>query len=287
MFSPVARRIGVAFVALAVAMPAFAAPIAPAPLGSLDQQANVTPGPLQGVGIEQHLGQSLPLDATFVDDEGKQVRIGDYFGPDKKPAVLAMAYFECPMLCTLVLNGMIKALRPLTFSAASEFDVIVISINPKETPELARQKKAAYVENYGRKGSEGGFHFLTGEEAQIRAVADAVGFHYKFVPATGEYAHAASIYVLTSLGQLSRYFFGVEFSSRDLKLAFVEAADSKIGGLAEQLMLYCYRYDPATGKYSASILALVRLGGIATLLSLAGFIGLSRWRETHPSTSRS
>jgi protein SCO1/2 len=287
MFAPLARRFGSVLAMLALAMPATAAPIAPAPLGSLDQQANVTPGQLVGVGIEQHLGQSLPLDATFVDDEGKQVRIGDYFGPGKKPAVLAMAYFECPMLCTLVLNGMIKALRPLSFSAGKEFDVIVVSIDPKETPELARQKKASYVANYGREGTAAGFHFLTGEEKQIRAVADAVGFHYKYQPESGQFAHAASIYVLTDLGQLSRYFFGVEFSSRDLNLAFVEAADNKIGGLAEQLMLYCYRYDPSTGKYSASVLALVRLGGIATLLSLAGFIGLSRWRETHPSTSRS
>jgi protein SCO1/2 len=290
MRAPLSRcavRAACAVIALAFAIDASAAPIAPAPLGSLDRQASATPGPLQGVTIEQHLGQSVPLDASFTDDEGKAVRLGDYFGAGRKPAVLALAYFECPMLCTLVLNGMIKALRPLSFDAGKDFDVVVISIDPKEKWELARQKKAAYVANYGREGTAAGFHFLTGDEKAIRSVADAVGFRYQYVEATGEFAHAASIYVLTSLGQLSRYFFGVEFSSRDLKLAFVEAADSKIGGLAEQLMLFCYRYDPSTGKYSASVLALVRLGGIATLLFLAGYIGVSRWRETHPSPSRS
>jgi protein SCO1/2 len=264
-----------------------AAAIAPAPLGSLDQQASFKPGPLEGVGIEQHLGRSLPLDATFADETGKQVRLGEYFGPGKKPAILAMAYFECPTLCTLVLNGMVKALRPLKFDAGRDFDVIVISIDPKEGPDLARQKKQAYVESYGKAGTEGAFHFLTGDEKSIRSVADAIGFKYQFIPETGQFAHAASVFVLTSVGTLSRYLFGVEFSSRDLQLAFVEAADNRIGGLSEQLMLFCYRYDPTTGKYSASVIALVRLGGIATILFLAGYIGLARWRETHPSPSRS
>lgn len=271
-----------ALVAMSPAL-APAAAIAPAPLGSLDQQASVKPGPLEGVAIEQHLGASLPLDAVFRDEEGKQVRIGDFFGPGKKPAVLAMAYFECPMLCTLVLNGLVKSLRPMSFTAGNEFDVIVISIDPKETPELAKAKKAVYLESYARRGEGGGFHFLTGEEASIKKVADAVGFQYRYLPESGEFAHAASIYVLTPLAQISRYFFGVEFSSRDLRLALVEAADGRIGGYVDQLMLFCYRYDPAAGKYSAEALAVVRLGGLVTALSLAGFIGLSRWRESHPS----
>jgi len=282
-----ARRFCPVIVAVAFAATATAAPIAPAPLGSLDQQASVKPGPLEGVGIDQRLGEKLPAGAAFHDDEGKLVHIGDYFGPGKKPAVLAMAYYECPMLCTLVLNGMVKALRPISANVGEDFDVIVISINPKDTTQLAHDKKDSYVKSYGRPGSEKGFHFLTGEEADIRSVADAIGFHYKYVPATGEYAHAASIYVLTELGVVSRYFFGVEFSSRDLQLAFAEASDNKIGGLAEQLMLYCYRYDPSTGKYSMQVLALVRLAGLATVLSLAGYIGVSRWRETHVPTSRS
>jgi len=287
MRATVARRFGTALLVAAFATNAAAAAIAPAPLGSLGGQASVTPGPLEGVGIEQHLGRSLPLNAVFRDEDGKQVRVGDYFGLGKKPAVLAMAYFECPMLCTLVLNGMVKALRPLSFTAGTDFDVIVISIDPKETPELAKEKKAVYLENYSREGDGSGFHFLTGDEAAINSVADAVGFKYRYMPETGEYAHAGSIYVLTPLGQLSKYFFGVEFSSRDLRLAFVEAADGKIGGVVEQLMLFCYRYDPASGKYSVEALTAVRLGGVLTALALAGFIGLSQWRETRRLSTRS
>jgi protein SCO1/2 len=283
----VASRLGAALLVASVATVSPAAQIAPAPLGSLNQQASATPGPLQGVGIEQHLGRSLPLDAKFRDEEGREVRLGDYFGPGKKPAVMAMAYFECPMLCTLVLNGMVKALRPLSFTAGNEYDVIAISIDPKDTPELAKKKKEAYLESYARRGDGSGFHFLTGTEDSIRVVADAIGFQYRYIPETGEFAHAASIYVVTPLGQLSRYFFGVEFSSRDLRLAFVEAAEGKIGGVVEQLMLFCYRYDPHAGRYSAQAMAAVRLGGILTVMSLAGFIGLSRWRESRRPPTRS
>jgi len=287
MRSIVASWVGSALVVTTLATSASAAAIAPAPLGSFDQQASVTPGPLEGVGIEQHLGQSLPLDAVFRDDQGKEVRLGDYFGPGKKPVVLALAYFECPMLCTLVLNGMVKSIRPMSFTAGSEYDVIAISIDPKDTPELAREKKAAYIESYARKGDGSGFHFLTGDEKSIRRVADAVGFKYRYVPESGEFAHAASIYIVTPLGLLSRYFFGVEFSTRDLRLALVEATEGKIGGLVDQLMLFCYRYDPAAGKYSAQAMAVVRLGGLMTALSLAAFIGLSQWREARRPSIRS
>jgi protein SCO1/2 len=287
MRASVSRCLGSALLVASLATTSAAAPIAPAPLGSTNQQASATPGPLEGVGIEQHLGRSLPLDAVFLDEDGREVRLGDYFGPGRKPAVLALAYFECPMLCTLVLNGLVKALRPLTFTAGDEYEVIAISIDPKETPELAKQKKQAYLESYARRGDGSGFHFLTGKDESIKAVADAVGFKYRYIPESGEFAHAASVYVLTPLGQLSRYFFGVEFSSRDLRLAFVEAAEGKIGGLVEQLMLFCYRYDPHAGKYSAQALAVVRLGGVATIMSLAGFIGLSRWRETRRPSTRS
>ena len=275
----------VALASVAFAATAGAAPIVPAPLGSAGGQASSKPGPLEGVGIEQHLGEQLPLDAAFKDEEGRDVRLGDYFG--KKPVVLVMAYFECPMLCTLVLNGLVKSLRPLGFTAGDEFDVVAISIDPKEGPELAKGKKAAYLEDYERRGSGEGFHFLTGQEADIRAVADALGFSYRYMPETGEYAHAASIYVATPAGLVSHYFFGVEYSSRDLRLALVEAADGKIGNLVDELMLFCYRYDPQAGKYSAVALAVVRLGGVATVLSLAGFIGLSRWRETRRPSTRS
>jgi protein SCO1/2 len=280
---PALRLALASLLAITMASEAPAAAIAPAPLGSLDNQASSTPGPLEGVVIEQHLGASLPLNAVFRDEEGKDVRLSEFFGPGKKPAVLVFAYYECPMLCTLVLNGMIKSLRPLSFTAGNEYQVIAISIDPSESHELARDKKKAYLDSYSRRGDGSGFHFLTGDEKSIRAAADAVGFKYRFVPETGEFAHAASIYVTTPLGQLSRYFFGVEFSSRDLRLALVEAAEGKIGGMVDQLMLFCYRYDPATGKYSAQALAVVRLAGLITALSLAGFIGLSQWRERRAS----
>lgn len=279
--------LGSALVVVSMATTATAAPSAPAALGSLDQQASATPGPLQGVGIEQHLGTSLPLDAVFRDEQGKEVRLGDYFGPGKKPALLVLAYYECPMLCTLVLNGTIKAMRPLALTAGTDYDLIAISIDPTETPELAREKQVAYLESYARKGDTAGFHFLTGSEPSIKAVTQAVGFDYQYMPTTGEFAHAASIYVVTPLGQLSRYFFGVEYSSRDLRLALVEAADQKIGSFVDQLMLFCYRYDPSTGKYSAEALAVVRLGGLATVLLLAGFVGLSQWREARRPSTRS
>jgi protein SCO1/2 len=283
------RSAASAFVAMLVvvgfAAAASAAPITPPPLGSFKEGSNEAPGALEGVGIKQRLGEQLPLDTVFRDEDGREVRIGDYFGD--KPVVLAMAYYECPMLCTLVLNGLVKALRPLGFTAGDEFEVVTISIDPEEGPELARGKKEAYLESYERRGGGDGFHFLTGEEASIRAVADSIGFSYTYLPETGEYAHGAAIYVLTPAGKISHYFFGVEFSSRDLRLALVEAADEHIGNVVDQLMLYCFRYDPTAGKYSAAALAIVRLGGVVTVLSLAGFIGLSRWRETRPPSPRS
>jgi protein SCO1/2 len=239
------------------------------------------------VAVEQRLGAQLPLDATFRDEEGGEVRLSQWFGPGKKPAILVFAYYECPMLCTLVLNGTVKALRPMSFTAGTEFDVIAISIDPTETPELAKAKKEAYLASYERRGDGGGFHFLTGDEAQVRSVADAVGFRYRKDEESGEYAHAASIYVVTPEGRLSRYFFGVEFNSRDLRLALVEAADGKIGGMVEQLMLFCYRYDPHAGKYTAQAMAVVRLGGVATVLALGGFIALSRRREKALPPTRS
>lgn len=266
---------------------AHAGAIAPAPLGSFGKQASATPGPLVDVGIDQRLGTSLPLEAVFRDEQGKQVRLGDYFGPGKKPAVVALAYYECPMLCTLVLNGLVKAIRPISLTAGSDFDVIAISIDPKEGPELAAKKKANYLESYARKGDGTAFHFLTGDEASIKAVTEAVGFRYRPVEGTKEFAHAAAIYVTTPAGVLARYFLGVEYSSRDLRLALVEAAEGKIGNLADQLMLFCYRYDPSAGKYTMEALAAVRLGGLATVVSLAGFIGLNRWRETRRPSPRS
>jgi len=265
------------------ALPGLGEAVAP---GQEQQRAADALAPLQGVGITQRLGESLPMDLVFRDEDGKDVRLGDLFG-HRKPVVMVMAYYECPMLCTLVLNDMVKAFRPMNFSVGTEFDVITVSINPKDTPELARAKKENYLKSYAREGAASGWHFLTGQDPAVHAVADALGFAYRFVPETGEFAHAAGIMVLTPEGRISRYFYGIEYSSRDLRLALVEAADGKIGSLVDEMMLYCFRYDPAVGKYSVVALSIVRLGGILTIIALAGFIGISRIREMRGDRTRS
>jgi protein SCO1/2 len=225
---------------------------------------------LEEIGIEQHLNRLLPEALTFVDDTGKEVRLGDYLGD--KPLVLALVYYECPMLCTLVLNGMVSSLDVLTFDVGQEYDVVAVSIDPGETPELAAAKKAAYVERYGRPGTEDGWHFLTGDEKSIQTLANAVGFSYRYDPETDQYAHAAGIMVVTSEGRLARYFYGVEYSPKDLRFALVEASEGRIGTFVDQVVLYCYRYDPSTGTYTAVINRILKLAGGVTLVGLLGFI---------------
>jgi protein SCO1/2 len=193
--------------------------------------------------------------------------LADLFG--SRPVLLTLVYYECPMLCNLILNGTVRALRTLEFSAGREFDVITVSIDPEETPELAAGKKQEYLANYRRTGAESGWHFLTGREAEIRALADAVGFRYALDPASGEYAHAAGIMVLTPKGQVARYFYGVEYSPRDLKLGFMEAAEERIGSPVDQILLMCFHYNPLTGKYSFAVMSAVRIGGALTVLGIA------------------
>ena len=238
----------------------------------------VVPDALRGIGIDQRLGESVPLDLTFRDEAGEMVRLGSYFGA--RPVVLALVYYECPMLCTLVLNGLVSSLKALSFDAGREFDVVAVSFDPDETPELAAAKKETYLDSYRRPNAAEGFHFLTGDEESIRRLAAAVGFRYRYDPASDEFAHAAGITVLTPSGVIARYFYGVEYAPRDLRLGLIEAADEKIGSHVDQLMLFCFRYDPATGRYSAAVLNLVRLGGILTVLAFAGFVIVARSRES-------
>ncbi|HYC56793.1 MAG TPA: SCO family protein [Candidatus Binatia bacterium] len=282
-----AGLIAAAAVAATLAATAAAAtPFAPVARSKPDAApaSSEAPASLQGVDFQQRLGEQLPLQTRFVDENGNDVMLGDFFG--SKPVVLVMAYYECPMLCTLVLNGTVKAMRPMSFTAGEEFEVVVISIDPTETPELARKKKDVYLDSYERRGNGQGWHFLTGTEESIRAVADAAGYSYRYLPQTGDYAHAAGIVVVTPQGRLARYLYGIEYSSRDLRLALVEAAEEKIGNLVDALMLFCFRYDAAIGKYSTEALAAVRLGGVATVAGLLGFILLSRAREKRtPSRS--
>jgi protein SCO1/2 len=259
---------------LAAAAPLRAQGLAPDDAGD---PAQAKPGLLSKVGIDQHLNQQIPLDLPFTDETGREVRLGEFFG--KRPVVLALVYYECPMLCTQVLNGMVSALGVLTFDVGREFDVIAVSINPKETPGLAAQKKQAYLERYQRPQTAAGWHFLTGKEENIKRLAAAVGFRYAFDEKIQQYAHGAGIEVLTPRGVLSKYFYGIEFSPRDLKFGVMEASEERIGTAIDNALLLCYHYDPATGTYGAAAIGAVRIGGVATLLAIGSFLFVSLRKE--------
>ena len=231
----------------------------------------------QRIGIDQKLGDQLPLDLRFVDSEGNTVHLRDYFG--EKPIILSLVYFDCPMLCTQVINSLLRAMNVLSFGAGTEFDVLTISIDPGETPELAKAKKIEYLKNYrGREGSTG-WHFLTGDQQQIEQLAAAVGFRYEYDEPTDQYIHASGIMVLTPDGKLARYFYGIDYPPRDLRWGLVEAADGAIGNPVDQLLLLCYSYDPMTGKYGLYIRNSLRIGGLATVLALGSFIFVMLRRE--------
>jgi protein SCO1 len=235
--------------------------------------SNQVPAPLNRVGFEQRLNEQLPLDLPFTDEDGQTVKLGAYFG--RKPVVLAFVYYECPMLCTQVLNGLESALRVLTESVGEEFDVVTVSFDPRETPVLAAGKKKAYLERYQRDGAERGWHFLTGGQASIEALTKAAGFSYAWDEASQQFAHASGIVVVTPQGRLSRYFLGIDYSPRDLKFALMESTSERIGTLADQLLLYCYHYDPSTGNYGFVAMRAVRVGGAVTLMALVGFVFVS------------
>jgi protein SCO1/2 len=232
------------------------------------------PAPLQDIRIDQRLNEQIPLDLKFRDETGRDVKLGDFFG--RRPVILVLAYYQCPRLCTLVLNGLVQGMLEMPLTAGKDFEVVTVSFDPRETPELAASKKESYLQRYGRPGAEGGWHFLTGEESEIRMLTDAVGFHYRFDPAKNQFMHASGIMILTPEGRLSRYFYDVKYSGRDLRLGLVEASQNQIGTAVEQILLYCFHYDPTLGKYSASVMNFVRVGGILTLLSIAVFV----WRLT-------
>ncbi|HUJ11724.1 MAG TPA: SCO family protein [Verrucomicrobiae bacterium] len=235
------------------------------------------PTPLRDVDIQQKLNQPVPLDLIFRDESGASVKLGKYFG--SKPVILVMVYYQCAMLCPMTLDGVVRATRALSFAAGDQYQVVAVSFNPQETPALAAAKKAEYLRKYRRLGGEAGWHFLTGTDASIRPLTEAIGFHYHYDPETKQYAHATAIMVLTPTGRLSRYFYGVEYSARDLRLALIEASHNKIGTLADEVLLFCCRYDPATGKYGVVISRVIQLAGGVTVLTLGTFIGLMLWRE--------
>jgi len=235
------------------------------------------PQQLKDVTFEQRLGTMLPLDAPLRDETGRHVALGDYFGA--RPVVLALVYYSCPMLCTQVLNGVSGAVKAMPFIVGKDFDVVYVSFDPRETPKLAAEKKRAQLDDYNHASTASGWHFLTGDEASIRRITNAAGFSYRWDEATGQYAHVSGVLVATPDGLLSRYFYGVEYSPKELRMALVESSKGKVGSLVDRLLLYCYHYDPTTGRYGAIAMNLIRLGGALTFVILAGFIWIMRRRE--------
>ncbi len=218
------------------------------------------------VGIDQRLNAQIPLDLAFRDEAGATVHLKDYFG--KRPVILSLVYYDCPMLCTLSLNGLLHSLELMKLSAGQDFEVVTVSFDPREKPELAAAKKRLYLTLYNRPSAWQGWHFLTGDTEPIRLLTEAVGFRYKWDAASGQYAHATGIMVLTPHGRVARYFYGIEYPSRDLRLSLVEASANKIGSPVDQLLLFCYHYDPAQGKYGLVVTRALQLGGIVTVLFL-------------------
>jgi protein SCO1/2 len=229
------------------------------------------------VGFDQRLGARVPLDLRFRDERGRAVRLGEYLG--RRPAILALVYYRCPLLCNQVLNGLTRTLRAVALDAGSGFDVVAVSISPEETPELAGQKRAAYLERYDRPGAERGWHFLVGDRGSIAGLARAVGFRYQYNPRTGLYTHAAGIVVLTPDGRVARYFYGIDYPPRELQDELGRAAGGRIGSPIGRLLLLCYDYDAAAGKYTLSIVRLIRVLGTLTALSLGMYLVVMFRRE--------
>jgi protein SCO1/2 len=235
------------------------------------QDIGVRPELLKEVGIDQKLNDSVLLDLTFRDENGQTVKLAQFFGA--KPVILSLVYYNCPMLCTQVLNGLERSLKDVPMDIGKQFNVVTVSIDPTERPVLASAKRALYVGLYGRPGAIDGWHFLTGDEPQIKQLANAVGFRYAYDSQSKQFAHASAIMMLTAQGKISRYLYGIQYSSRDLRLGLVDASEGKIGTPVDQILLFCYHYDPATGKYSLLISRIIKAAGILTILALG--IGIS------------
>jgi protein SCO1/2 len=250
-------------------------PVGPMPTGNSTEI-------LKKVGIEQRLDNQLPLDLRFRDEAGRDVKLGDYF--NGKPIVLMLVYYGCPMLCDQVLNGTVGAFQALTFTPGKEFEVVTVSFDPREGPELAAKKKETYLKRYRREGSANGWHFLTGDKEAIDSLAQSVGFHYVWDDESKQFAHASAIMVATPEGRLSHYFYGIEYSPKDLRLALIESSAGKIGSPVDALILYCYHYDPATGKF-APVMAVLRGAGVLTVAGLVGLLLFLR-RRTRQKAER-
>jgi protein SCO1/2 len=245
--------------------------------GALAQSPQSLPPALDRVGFDQRLDTLVPLDAAFLNETGRTVRLGELLGD--KPAVFVLVQYRCPMLCNLILNGLVDVLEKLPFQLGEEFNVITVSFDAREQPSLAVAKKAAYVERLDRPGAEKGWHFLTGDATAIDRLTAAVGFRYNYDRVQDRFAHPSGLVVVTPQGKIARYFFGVEYSPRDLRLGLVEASQNKIGSAVDQVMLFCYGYDSATGKYTAAVMNMVRTGGVITVVAVIAFIVRNRSRQ--------
>ncbi len=274
------RRLSTICATAALAVAAMVSPAAQRsmPGSSSPGQPALAPLPiLKEVSIDQKLDELVPLDIPFTDERGREVTLATYFGA--RPVVLALVYYECPMLCTQVLNGLFSSMEPVKIDAGRDFDVVVVSFDPGETPAMALAKRSVYVKHYQRPTAETGIHFLTGRQESIDRLADAVGFRYVYDEAIDQYAHPAAVTVLTPQGKVSKYLYGVEFAPLDFRLAVVSAGEGRIGTLIDQALLYCFDYDPAMGKYSVAIMALVRIGFVLTLAGLGAFVFVHLRRE--------
>jgi len=263
--------------AVLFAQPDQPAPAQPSAMRDADSKPAPLPAGLQGVTIEQNLNHQVPLNILFRDEFGRSMPLSTYFS-GHKPVVLALVYYTCPMLCNLVLSGMETSLRAISLNPGCDFEVVAVSFDPHDTPDIAAAKKESYLRRYHRPDTANGWHFMTGDEASIQALTSAVGFRYKLDPATGQYAHASAIMILTPEGKLSRYFYGVEYAPRDLRLGLVEASQNKIGSPVDQILLFCYHYDPATGKYGAIAMNMVRFAG-GTFVLICGTFLFIAWRR--------
>ena len=257
--------------------------------GIMSPPANIRPPGLKNVGIEQHLDEQIPPGLEFRDETGKAVRLGDYFG--QRPIILNLVYYQCPMLCGEVLSGLTATLRVLKFNVGKEFDVLTVSFDPRETPEMAAAKKADYLKRYGRPSAAAGWHFLTGPQESIDALTKAAGFQYQYDSTTGQFAHTTAIMVLTPPGKISQYYYGIEYAPKDLRLGLVQASENRIGTVVDQLLLYCYHYNPDTGKYGAVISRILRLAALVDHAgggnSLGSFVPQGRYRGAPTRVTKS
>ncbi len=274
-----------AFIAVASIAHFVASSASPAQLQDPIQNIGVRPELLKDVGIDQNLNSQIPLDLEFRDEKGRAVRLNEYFSK-RRPVILSLVYYNCPMLCTQVLNGLLRSLKEQSLNPGKDFEVVTLSIDPTEKPVLASAKHDLYTGIYARPGAAEGWHFLTGEEAQIRQLAHALGFRYAYDPASKQFAHASAIFVLTPDGKISRYFYGIQYPERDLRLGLVEASQGEIGSPVDQILLFCYHYDPVTGKYGLLISRVIKAAGLATVLAIGALVFILGRREHYSLPAR-